>query len=213
MSAITKTTAEQNATMQRYYVLQSKIYDLTRWAFLFGRKSIIRQLPFESDSPLKILEIGCGTGYNLRRMARRFPKAQLIGMDVSSHMIQKSAQSTTAFKQRVQLIQEPYQLGDRRFEGAMDLVLFSYSLTMINPQWSELIEQAKRDLKPGGMVAVTDFHDSKFGWFKRHMGKNHVRMDGHLTLFLEQHFKTIKKEVNPAYGGVWHFFVYLGKKQ
>ncbi|HMQ48791.1 MAG TPA: class I SAM-dependent methyltransferase [Saprospiraceae bacterium] len=211
MSAITKTTAEQNATMQRYYVLQSKIYDLTRWAFLFGRKSIIRQMPFQHDAPLKILEIGCGTGYNLRRMARRFAKAQLTGMDVSSHMIQKSQQSTARFGERVRLIQEPYQLGDPRFAGSMDLVLFSYSLTMINPQWSELIEQAKKDLKPGGIIAVTDFHDSRFGWFKRHMGSNHVRMDGHLVPFLDQHFQSLKKDVKPAYGGIWHYFVYLGK--
>ena len=29
--------------------------------------------------------------------------------------------------------------------------MFSYALTMINPQWSELIEHAYEDIKPGGL--------------------------------------------------------------
>ena len=31
--------------MKAYYAFQAKIYDLTRWSFLFGRDRIIKQLP------------------------------------------------------------------------------------------------------------------------------------------------------------------------
>jgi S-adenosylmethionine-diacylgycerolhomoserine-N-methlytransferase len=83
---------------------------------------------------------------------------------------------------------------------------------MINPQWEELIRQAKADLKPGGVIAVADFFDSRFEWFKTHMGNNHVRMDGHLLPLLEQEFTTLSHVVKPAYGGVWDYFVHLGRK-
>lgn len=203
---------EQNQTMQRYYVLQSQIYDLTRWSFLFGRKQVVRQLPLNPSQAHKILEVGCGTGYNLRLLAKRFPKAQLTGLDVSQHMVNKAARATQAYAQRVALEERPYTLGDTRRHNQMDAILFSYSLTMINPQWADLLQQAYADLKPGGYVAVVDFYDSRFPWFKQHMGNNHVRMDGQLSPVLEATFDTVQHRVKPAYGGVWHYFLYIGQK-
>lgn len=206
------TVEEQNQTMQRYYVLQSQIYDLTRWSFLFGRGEVIRQLPLDPNQAHRILEVGCGTGYNLRLLARRFPKAQLTGLDVSTHMIQKAARTTQAYAQRTTLEECPYSFGDTHRHGQIDALLFSYSLTMINPQWESLVRQAKADLKPGGYIAVVDFYDSRLPWFKTHMGNNHVRMDSHLSPVLKQEFKTIQHRVKKAYAGVWDYFVYIGQK-
>lgn len=204
---------QQSDTMQRYYAWQSKIYDATRWSFLFGRKKIIDILPFKKDATIKILEIGCGTGYNIERMARQFPNAQIIGLDASSHMIDKAKINTSAFSGRVSLERRPYFFGESQYSEQMDLILFSYSLTMINPQWRDLILQARRDLRKGGYVAVADFYNSNFQFFKNHMGNHHVRMDGHLTPLLEAEFERQELMVKPAYGGVWHYFMYIGKKK
>lgn len=203
---------EQTQYMEQYYKLQSKIYDATRWSFLFGRRSIIKKLPLAKDGTHRILEVGCGTGYNLAQLAKTFPNAQLIGLDVSPDMTALSEKNTKAFSERIQIIQAPYVTGHQLFDGPVDLVLFSYSLTMINPQWSELILQAKKDLKPSGLIAVTDFHDSKNTWFKKHMSNHHVRMDSHLLPLLEQEFQTVVSEVNAAYAGVWHYLIYIGQK-
>ncbi len=45
-------------------------------------------------------------------------------------------------------------------EGSVDVVTFSYSLTMI-PDWFAAIENAKRILKPGGRIGVIDFYVSR----------------------------------------------------
>lgn len=204
--------AEQNSTMQRYYKLQSKIYDATRWSFLFGRNQIIREIPLDPQGSWNILEVGCGTGYNLINLAKRFPNAKLTGLDVSTDMVELSKKNTLAFGERVNVIEQPYTLGDTAWNGQLDLVLFSYSLTMINPQWKDLILQAKADLKPGGYVAVTDFHDSRNLWFKKHMANNHVRMDSHLTPLLSQEFTPVVNLVKLAYLGVWEYMVFVGRK-
>lgn len=207
---ITSDIQEQNRTIDTYYKFQSKIYDLTRWTFLFGRKRIVRELPFERDAAFKLLEVGCGTGYNLQRLARRFPKAHLTGMDLSGDMLRIARQNTQAFGDRVELIQAPY--GQTPLSFQPDVILFSYSLTMINPQWQDLLEEAYRDLPEGGIIAVADFHRSQFNWFKNHMANHHVRMDAHLLPVLQEQFTPLTEDVENAYLGVWEYLVYVGKK-
>ncbi|MBK7870142.1 MAG: class I SAM-dependent methyltransferase [Saprospiraceae bacterium] len=199
--------------MRSYYRLQSKIYDATRWTFLFGRNRILKMLPFPDNAQIHILEIGCGTGYNLAQLAKIFPKASLTGMDVSGDMIKLAQKNTKAYADRVTLIEKPYMPDETAFTGKVDVILFSYSLTMINPQWQDLILKAKADLKPGGAIAVVDFHNSRFNWFKRHMGNNHVRMDSHLLPLLLSEFDSLVEEVKLAYGGVWEYVIYVGRKK
>lgn len=211
MSKTNQTAEGQNRAMQRYYVLQSRIYDATRWSFLFGRRKVVHAMPFGRQAKAHILEVGCGTGYNLKYMARHFPKASFTGMDVSPHMLAKAKKQTAAFGNRVNCQARPYTPGESAFTGQLDAVLFSYSLTMINPQWRNLILQAKADLKPGGFIAVADFHDSPVSLFKKHMANNHVRMDGHLLPVLRSEFTPLHDEIRPAYGGLWRYFVFVGK--
>ncbi len=203
---------EQAKEISNYYKWHAKIYDSTRWTFLFGRKAIIRLLPFERQANIKILEVGCGTGVNLVQLAHYFPNAQLIGVDVSHDMIEKSKEATATFQDRITLVEAPYSKDSTIAQDGVDVVLCSYSLTMINPQWQEVILKAKEDLYPEGVIAVTDFHQTKYAWFENHMGNNHVRMDAHLLPFLKQHFLPSVEQVNPAYGGIWEYLVFIGKK-
>jgi len=211
--SFTENATEQNQTMRRYYKLQSKIYDATRWTFLFGRNRILQLLPFPNNAPIHILEVGCGTGHNLKKLASIYPNAHLSGLDVSGDMIDQSKKNTKEFANRVTLVEKPYMRGETQFTDKVDVILFSYSLTMINPQWKDLLAQAHQDLKPGGAVAVVDFYNSKNQWFKSHMGNNHVRMDGHLMPVLRGDFEPLVEEVKAAYGGIWEYFMFVGKKR
>ena len=202
----------QVRSMERYYRLQSKIYDLTRWSFLFGRESVIKDIPIERNAEINILEVGCGTGYNTKILAETFTNANITAYEVSKDMVRRSRKKMARFGQRVQILHEPYGTALEANRGKFDACLFSYSLTMINPQWEDLLQQAYQDLKVGGYIAVVDFHNSKFEWFKQHMGNNHVRMDGHLLPLLRGLFDPTVAEVKEAYGGVWEYVLFVGKK-
>ena len=41
-----------------------------------------------------------------------------------------------------------------------DLIVLSYSLSMINPGFDEVLRICKTDLRPAGIVAVVDFHNT-----------------------------------------------------
>ncbi len=206
---LTPTKAGNDRRLRQYYRFQSHIYDLTRWSFLFGRNRIIRKIPYRREKQLRILEVGCGTGQNLVALARRFPNAKITGIDLSPDMLHIARKKTAAFSDRITIVAGAFGLD--AFEEAFDLILFSYCLTMVNPGWKTMISDAKLLTRAGGYVAVVDFYNSPWRWFKRHMAGHHVRMDAHLLLELSLHFKLRKARVHRAYGGVWCWFYFVGR--
>ena len=98
---------EQHAALQGYYQFHAKIYDNTRWSFLFGRQAIIAQIG-KYATPQTILEVGCGTGKNLVALANAFPTATITGVDVSADMLAVARRNLGAQQRQVQLIAKAY---------------------------------------------------------------------------------------------------------
>ena len=72
------------------------VYDLTRKYFLFGRDHALELL--DAQSATSILEIGCGTGRNLRSIARSALDAEVHGIDISEEMLKSAAAKTGSLK-------------------------------------------------------------------------------------------------------------------
>jgi S-adenosylmethionine-diacylgycerolhomoserine-N-methlytransferase len=203
----------QVSTIRNYYQLHAKLYQATRWTFLFGRKRMIDALQLPPASDKTILEVGCGTGHNLKGLAKQYPNLQLIGLDISPDMLQVAAKKLMRFSRRILFLEKPYAPGAWQLPSKPDVVLFSYCLTMINPGWEAALQRAQDDLEEGGHIAVVDFHDSPYRFFHRWMGFNHVRMDNHLLPMLKKHFDPTHLEVHQAYGGLWSYLLFVGKKK
>lgn len=195
-------------SIERYYRLHASIYDATRWSFLFGRAELLGRIA-GCGSPSRILEVGCGTGNNLVKLRRLFPRAELAALDISADMLRQARKNLDAQGRHVKLLHRAYD--QSLASGTFDLILFSYSLTMMNPDCMQAIDHARQDLAPTGRVAVVDFHDSALPWFQRWMGLNHVRMDGHLLPVLRARFRPLTLEVRRAYGGLWRYFLFIGE--
>src|SRR5271170_4398293 len=147
--------------MDRMYRRQRHIYDLSRKFYLLGRDEAIASL--RAGPGDKVLEIGCGTGRNLVKLARAYPQARLFGFDVSREMLASAAASlaSVGLSERVALARadatafEPEALfGHAHFER----VMISYALSMI-PPWRGALAQALDVLSPGGSLHLVDFGD------------------------------------------------------
>ena len=200
---------EQKSHIQGYYAFQARIYDLTRWTFLFGRKSMLQVLPFQKNDTFRLLEVGCGTGVNLAYLAKKYPHATLEGIDLSTDMLAKAEKTLNG---KAKLHSGAYPLEKNRVGEEYDIILFSYCLTMVNPHYEALIKEAYHDLKKGGYIAVADFDTAHLAFYRQFMYQNHVKLDGQLLPILERDFEPILSKNRKAYGGVWSYFNFLGKK-
>ena len=206
MDAIQKTPRK---ALQAYYSVHSRIYDATRWSFLFGRGRLLGEVGLRLF-PTRILEIGCGTGVNLLRLGRLFPHARLTGIDASAAMLGVARRRLRSMGDRVEF-KEGYYDSPGGLDAPPDLVCLSYSLSMMNPGVEEVIAAVSADLAPRGSIAVVDFLGSGHPWFRRWMRANHVRMEEHLLPLLETRFHGDLIDVSTAYGGLWRYFLFMGR--
>lgn len=140
--------------LNRYYGLSKSIYDVTRKYYLFGRDEALRQLaaePFE-----RLVEIGPGTGRNLRRIRAMRPDVALGGVEASDEML-AWAEARCPWAKLVHGFAEDTPL-DSLLGGRPDRILYSYCLSMVQDPHAAL-EHSRRQLAPGGEVVIVDFAD------------------------------------------------------
>src|SRR5580704_2331819 len=146
------------ALMDRMYRRQRYIYDLSRKFYLLGRDEAILRLGAAPGA--SVLEIGCGTGRNLVKVARAYPESRLYGLDLSREMLASAAAALAraGLSTRIALARadatafDPAALFGR---AQFDRVLISYALSMI-PPWRDTLALALDVLSPGGSLHVVD---------------------------------------------------------
>lgn len=156
--------------MDQQYRYQRYIYDLSRKYYLLGRDTLLKDLPIQADEA--VLEIGCGTGRNLLKLAYRYPAAQFYGVDASAMMLEVATRKlqATQYADSIQFRQglaEQISWHSLGLDEPLDHIIFSYVLSMI-PGWSAVLEHALTLLKPCGYLHVVDFSDQAGmpSWFK-----------------------------------------------
>lgn len=156
-------TVESDAAglMDRMYRWQRHIYDATRKFYLLGRDGLIGGLQVPPGGA--VLEIGCGTGRNLIRIAREYPGVRCHGLDVSGEMLETARQAVAraGLSGRVTLALADATAFDARAlfgRAEFDRVVISYALSMI-PPWHGVIARALTAVAPGGSLHIVDFGD------------------------------------------------------
>lgn len=153
------------ALMDRVYRHQRHVYDLTRRAVLIGRDRMIAGL--DAGPGTRVVEVACGTGRNLLRLARRYPGARLHGFDISPAMLETAAAACrrAGLDGRIALARADAATADPAALfglSAADRIVMSYCLSMI-PDWRAAMAAAGAALAPGGSLWIVDFGDQS-GW-------------------------------------------------
>jgi len=127
-------------------VLQREIADR-----LLSRLEVVRL------KPRTILDVGCGTGYDLRQLARRYPRARILGLDIAETMARR-ARSKSGLWQRM-TGRRLFACGDAErlplASASVDMVISNLTLQWCDPQ--VVFAEAGRVLRPGGLLMFTSF--------------------------------------------------------
>eukprot|EP00242_Pyramimonas_sp_CCMP2087_P004370 CAMPEP_0198202324 /NCGR_PEP_ID=MMETSP1445-20131203/5459_1 /TAXON_ID=36898 /ORGANISM="Pyramimonas sp., Strain CCMP2087" /LENGTH=367 /DNA_ID=CAMNT_0043873181 /DNA_START=181 /DNA_END=1284 /DNA_ORIENTATION=- len=121
-------------------------------------------------SPLRIVDAGCSVGISTRSIHESFPEAEMIGLDLSTHMlavaayrdanetsmIQRVPAENKSLKQRRNWVHKKAE--DTGFEtSSMDLFSLSFVLHELPQQATrDVIAEAARVLRPGGVFVMCD---------------------------------------------------------
>ena len=142
--------------MESFYGGQANAYDDFRKRLLKGREELWAEIPRPENGIW--VDMGGGTGSNIENLADDISTLKKVYVvDLSESLLKVASER---FKARGWDNAEAV-VGDatkfRPPEGQVDVVTFSYSLTMI-PDWFAAIENAYAMLKPGGLIGVADFY-------------------------------------------------------
>ena len=155
MEAVSPVSREDHKRfLDAYYGWARDVYDVTRRHYLLGRDVVLEQLLREPWT--RLVEIGPGTGRNLRKLHARRPVALYGGIEASSAMIEHArARCPWA------ILHEGFA-EDARYDELLgappDRVLVSYTLSMVQDV-ERTIENARRMVSPRGEIVVVDFGD------------------------------------------------------
>jgi S-adenosylmethionine-diacylgycerolhomoserine-N-methlytransferase len=140
--------------LNTYYGLSRSIYDVTRKYYLFGRDTALNQLAAETWT--RLIEVGPGTGRNLRKLRELRNDVILGGVEASDAMLEH-AKERCPWARLVHGFAEDFPY-DQVLGAKPDRILFSYCISMVQDADAAL-RNARTSLAPGGEVLVVDFGD------------------------------------------------------
>ncbi len=145
----------------------SESYDrciLQRLLFAPSHRAILRRVRASyGDRPLRILDVGCGTGVFAERIRSAHPNASVWGVDLVAGMLAGGADRWARHSGSVQ----PVQGDSERLPfaaGSFDVVTCANSFHHY-PNQDRAVAEMHRVLRPGGrMMLIDGYRDRPWGW-------------------------------------------------
>lgn len=138
-----------------FYAPQAAHYDRFRERLLQGRAELIASLDLAADA--HIVELGAGTGRNLDFFpGPQRSSAHFTLVDLCAPLLDQARMRCRGMDNVDIVCADATRF---RPHVPADCVLMSYALSMI-PDWRAALDNAVAMLRPGGRLAVVDFHVS-----------------------------------------------------
>jgi ubiquinone/menaquinone biosynthesis C-methylase UbiE len=120
----------------------------------------------EVESPIRLLDVGCGTGTFVSMLAETGLKVAPIGLDMAERMCQlaRGKSHAVGLERSINFV-----TGDSEHlpfpESSFDMITCSNSFHHY-PHQGKVLREMFRILRPGGRVVIIDgFRDNVIGWF------------------------------------------------
>jgi len=127
----------------------------TRWDHTVFSKTLLPKLPTlrrKLDAGSNVLDLGCGAGGWIAKVAPHYPKSHFIGVDPDEHSIQEAREKYRSIPNAEFTLGRAEELD---FEGVIDLIYLGEVLYIIKDKQS-VLNACYRALKPNGYIVVCE---------------------------------------------------------
>jgi malonyl-CoA O-methyltransferase len=149
---------------------------------------MLERLEYIKLQPSRILDAGSGTGWGTRRLAQRYPAAQMIALDIASGMLQ-TARGRSGWWQKL-------FGGTKQMQVCGDIEALPLAANSVEMVWSNLAVQWCNDLpatfvelhrvlKVDGLLMFSTFGPDTLKELR--LAFNGVDQHNHLNLFADMH--------------------------
>ncbi len=146
--------------MQDFFDKRSATYDAHMEKSVATFKeiySLIAEPIVETDLPIKVLDIGCGTGLELEAVFRRAPNARITGIDLSPRMLDGLRENYRDRLKQIEIVQISYleyPFGESRFDYVISVMTLHH---LLPEKKLALYRKVRQSLKPGGSYIEADY--------------------------------------------------------
>jgi malonyl-CoA O-methyltransferase len=146
--------AIEQAEVRRSFDRAAARYDESAVLQAEVRAQLLGRLDYVTLAPAVVLDVGCGTGHSARALKERYPRAQVVALDLSEGMLHEARQRQSWRRKFARVCGDAMRLP--LASASVDLVFSSLTL-----QWCTDLDAAfaefRRVLRPRGLVNFTTF--------------------------------------------------------
>ncbi|HEX5340574.1 MAG TPA: malonyl-ACP O-methyltransferase BioC [Gammaproteobacteria bacterium] len=143
---------------------------------------LMERLELTSVMPARVLDLGCGTGHQLHTLSRRYPRAQLLGLDVAMGMLSAARRRQGWFRRKPLVCADALHL---------PFAATSFELVYCNLmlQWCDDLDQVfgelRRVVRPHGLLLFSSFGPDTLGELRA--AWREVDAFNHVNRFIDMH--------------------------
>lgn len=160
----TASAADHKGRLESFYGGQAGDYDGFRKRLLKGREELVADVAAQHGTGGIWVDMGGGTGANLEMLGDEavmtFAKIYIVDMCGPLLEVAKKRCEEHGWHNVVVVEDDATTWEPDEGYGQVDVITFSYSLTMI-PDWFAAVDHASKLLAPGGIFGVVDFYVSR----------------------------------------------------
>lgn len=141
-----------------------KLYDLYIQKIIYAielqMRTNISNILDKCENKDTILDIACGTGLNCFYFGKKYPKSQMIGLDLSEKFLRytKMKNKKLGLDNIVFIKQDITKCSKQEISKKnIDVIICTLGFSAIS-NWEKAIEQSVSILKPGGHLVVSDLY-------------------------------------------------------
>ena len=141
------------------------LFERVAWLYAFCREHLFRDdtdrivsalWPTQKPAPgTRVIELGCGPGFYSRKLARRFPKIAVTGVDRSESQVRAARHRAAVQNVNNCIFERVNALALPSADASFDILIASRIFTVL-PDHERAVAEMFRVLKPGGRCFIAE---------------------------------------------------------